>query len=210
VGLIRVASCTFIEQSRKEEEAAVSSSALIRWGGLAAMMGGIAYVINVSLGLLVSETTTSAVHLFADSFAVVPVLLTLVGMVGFHTLQKPNYGGIGRGGFYTVVVGFLAQLIGTITHLLSGSEALEWLVFPVGVGLMIVGLMIYGVATLQARMLPRWCGIAFIVVPPLGIMLEISSEGYGEILFGLLWLALGYVLWSGRGTPTEQQPSRVR
>jgi hypothetical protein len=186
----------------------VSSSELVRWGGLAAMLGGIAYVVNVVLGLLVSETTTSVVHLLADSFAVVPVLLTLVGLVGFHTLQKANYGGIGRGGFYTVVVGLLAQVLGTITHL-SGSEALEWLVFPVGIGLMIVGLVLYGVATLQARVLPRWCGLGFIVVPPLVIVLEISLEGYGETLFGLLWLALGYVLWSGRGT-TAQQPSRVR
>jgi hypothetical protein len=173
------------------------------------MLGGIAYVVNVLLGLLVSETTTSVVHLLADSFAVVPVLLTLVGMVGFHTLQKANYGGIGRGGFYTVVVGLLAQVLGTITHLLSGSEAPEWLVFPVGIGLMIVGLVLYGVATLQARVLPRWCGMAFIVVPPLVIVLEISLEGYGEILFGLLWLALGYVLWSRRGT-TAEQTSRVR
>jgi hypothetical protein len=187
----------------------VSSSELVRWGGLAAMLGGIAYVVNVLLGLLVSETTTSVVHLLADSFAVIPVLLTLVGMVGFHTLQKANYGGIGRSGFYTVVVGLLAQVIGTITHLLSGSEALEWVVFPVGIILMIVGLVLYGVATLQARVLPRWCGLGFIVVPPLVIVLEISLEGYGEILLGLLWLALGYVLWSGRGT-TAQQSSRVR
>ena len=186
----------------------MSSSELVRWGGLAAMLGGIAYVVNVLLGFLVPETTISAVHLLADSFAVVPVLLTLVGMVGFHTLQKANYGGIGRGGFYTVVVGLLAQVLGTITHL-SGSEALNWLVFPVGIILMIVGLVLYGVATLQARVLPRWCGLGFIVVPPLVMVLEIALEGYGEILLGLLWLALGYVLWSGRGT-TAQQPSRVR
>ena len=101
----------------------MSSSDLIRWGGLAAMLGGLASLLNVLLGLLVSETSTSVVHLLADSFAVVPLLLILVGMVGFHTLQKANYGGIGRGGFYTVVLGLLAQVLGTITHL-SGSEAL--------------------------------------------------------------------------------------
>jgi hypothetical protein len=172
------------------------------------MLGGIGYVVDVLLGFLVPERTTSVVHLLADSFAVVPVILTLVGMVGFHTLQRANYGGMGRGGFYTVVVGLLAQVLGTITHL-WGSEALDWLVFPVGIILMIVGLVLYGVATLQARMLPRWCGLSFIVVPPLVIVLEISLEGFGEILLGLLWLALGYVLWSGRGT-TAQQFSRVR
>jgi hypothetical protein len=187
----------------------MSSSDLIRWGGLAAMVGGLAYLLNVLLGLLVPETSTSVVHLLADSFAVVPVLLTLVGMVGLHTLQKANYGGIGRGGFYTVVIGLLAQVLGTISHLLSGSEALEWLVFPVGIILMIVGLMLYGAATLQVRGLPRWCGLGFVVVPPVVIVLEVLREGYGEVVFGLLWLAVGYALWSRRGT-AEGQPSRVR
>ena len=186
----------------------MSSSDLIRWGGLAAMLGGLASLLNVLLGLLVSETSTSVVHLLADSFAVVPLLLILVGMVGFHTLQKANYGGIGRGGFYTVVLGLRAQVLGTITHL-SGSEALEWLVFPVGIILMIGGLMLYGAATLQARVLPRWCGLGFLVVPPLVLVLEVLLEGYGEVLFGLLWLAVGYALWSRRGT-AEGQLSRVR
>jgi hypothetical protein len=186
----------------------MSSSDLIRWGGLAAMLGGLAYLVSVLLGFLVSETTTTIVHFLADSFAVVPVLLILVGMVGFHTLQKANYGGMGRGGFYTVLVGLLAQVLGTISHL-SGSEALDWLVFPVGIVLMIAGLVLYGAATLQARVLPRWCGLGFVVVPPLVIVLEVLLEGYGEVVFGLLWLAVGYALWSRRGT-AEERPSRVR
>ena len=163
----------------------MSSSDLIRWGGLAAMLGSLAYLVSVLLGFLVSETTTTIVHFLADSFAVVPVLLILVGMVGFHTLQKANYGSMGRGGFYTVLVGLLAQVLGTISHLL-GSEALDWLVFPVGIILMIVGLVLYGAATLQVRVLPRWCGLGFVVVPPLVIVLEVLLEGYGEVVFGLL------------------------
>jgi hypothetical protein len=186
----------------------MSSSDLIRWGGLAAMLGSLAYLVSVLLGFLVSETTTTIVHFLADSFAVVPVLLILVGMVGFHTLQKANYGGMGRGGFYTVLVGLLAQVLGTISHL-SGSEALDWLVFPVGIVLMIAGLVLYGAATLQARVLPRWCGLGFVVVPPVVIVLEVLLEGYGEVVFGLLWLAVGYALWSRRGT-AEERPSRVR
>ena len=75
--------------------------------------------------------------------------------------------------------------------------------------LMIVGMMLYGAATLQARVLPRWCGLGFVVVPPLVLVLEVLLEGYGEVLFGLLWLAVGYALWSRRGT-AEGQPSRVR
>lgn len=175
-------------------------SNLIRWGGLAAIAAGIAYVVDALLELLMPSAPSSVVHLLA-------VLLTLVAMVGLHTLQKANYGGIGRGGFYTVVVALLAQALGRIADLL-GNEAFGWLVFPVGIFVMMVGLVLYGAATLQARVLPRWCGLGFIVVPPLVIVLAISFGEYGELVFGLLWLAVGYVLWSRRGTVTEQ-PSRV-
>ncbi len=68
----------------------------------------------------------------------------------------------------------------------------------------LVGFVLYGAATLQARVLPRWCGVGLIV----GLPVTIALENYGTILFGLLWLALGYMLWSRRGAPAEQ-PSRV-
>ena len=48
-----------------------------------------------------------------------------------------------------------------------------------------VGLILYGAATLQAKVLPRWCGIAFIVVLPVTILLG----DYGGMFFGLVWLA---------------------
>jgi hypothetical protein len=76
---------------------------------------------------------------------------------------------------------------------------------------LMVGLVLYGAATLQAMVLPPWCGLALIVVPPIAFYLN-SRVFYGSLaLFGVLWVALGYVLWSLGGTPTEQErPSRVR
>jgi hypothetical protein len=134
---------------------------------------------------------------------IVAALLMVVGLLGLHALQKDNYGRIGRGGFWTVVVASLAQVLGLIVFLL-GSEALIWLVFPVGFVAVPVGLILYGAATLQARVLPRWCGLGLIIVPPVTIVLG----DYGGVLLGLLWLALGYVLWSWRGTAAGQR-SRV-
>ena len=57
---------------------------------------------------------------------------------------------------------------------------------------------------MQARVLPRWCGTAIIVA----LFLFLLGD-FGGILFGLVWLALGYVLWSRREV-SDQQPSRVR
>ena len=175
----------------------MSSSDLIRWAGLAAMVAGVAFILDILFVLTAAEAEwTNVVYIVA-------ALLLVVGMVGLHALQKGNYGRIGRGGFWTVVVSSLAQVVGLIVFLL-GSEALIWLVFPVGFLAVPVGLILYGAATLQARVLPRWCGLGLIVVSPVTVVLG----DYGGIVFGLLWLALGYVLWSQRDAAAEQ-PSRV-
>jgi hypothetical protein len=174
----------------------MSSSNLIRWGGLAAITGGVVWVADA---LLLLATPVSAV---SDGLFGIAALCTAGGFVGFHALQKDDYGRIGRGGLWTVVVATLAQVVGLIVFLL-GSSALEWLVFPVGTSAVLIGFVLYGAATLQARVLPRWCGIAIIVAPFLFLLGD-----YSGILFGLVWLALGYVLWSRREAATEQ-PSRV-
>jgi hypothetical protein len=128
---------------------------------------------------------------------------TIAGFVGFHALQKDNYGRIGRGGLWTVVVATLAIVVGLMVSLL-GNTALERLeLFPVGTFAVFVGFALYGAATLQVRILPRWCGIGLIVGP---FMFVIGN--FGGILFGLLWLALGYTLWSQRDTSVGE-PSRV-
>ncbi len=175
----------------------MSASDLIRWGGLAAMLAGVAFIVDILLVLTTDADWTNVVY-------VVAALLMLVGLVGLHALQEDNYGRIGRGGFWTVVVSTLGQVLGIIVFLLSGSEALIWLVFPVGFLAVPVALILYGAATLQARVLPRWCGLGLIVIPPETVVLG----AYGGVLFGLLWLALGYVLWSRREAAAER-PSRV-
>ena len=166
----------------------MSSSNLIRWCGLAALLAGVAFIVDILLVLTVDADWTNVVYIIA-------ALLMLAGLVGLHTLQKDNYGRIGQGGFWMVVIAILGQVAGIIVYLL-GSEVLNWLVFPVGFLAVPVGLMLYGIATLQAKVLPRWCGLGLVIIPLISIVLG----DYGGILFGLLWLALGYVLWAWRGT----------
>jgi len=70
---------------------------------------------------------------------------------------------------------------------------------------MLVGFVVYGVATLRAKVLPLWFGFALIVSMPISLPLG----AYGTTLFGLIMLALGYALWSRKGASTEQPSSRV-
>ena len=104
---------------------------------------------------------------------------------------------------WTVVVATLALVVGMIVSLLGSTALDEGPFFPVVTLAVVVGFVLYGAATLQARVLPRWCGIGFIVGPLMFVLGDL-----GGILFGLLWLALGYVLWSQRDTSVGQ-PSRV-
>jgi len=178
----------------------MSSLNLIRGGGLAAMLGGVVWIIYALLGLAGGDLEESNP---LDTLIIIAWLLQVVGLVGFHTLQKRNYGRIGQGGFYTFIVGAPTQALGLLL-LLAGSETLGELLIGVGGVGILIGLVLYGAATLQARVLPRWCGIALIVSLPVTILLG----AYGGILFGVVWLALGYVLWTQRST-TNERSSRV-
>ena len=57
--------------------------------------------------------------------SLVAVLLTAVGLLGFHALQKGNYGRIGRGGVYTSIAGALVQALAVVVSLLSGGGYLN-------------------------------------------------------------------------------------
>jgi hypothetical protein len=178
------------------------SSSLVRLGGLASMLAGVVFLVDEILGLMNPAP-------YLDVMFVVAMLLMLAGMIGFHALQQGNYGRLGWVGFYAVVVGVLALVLGLVL-LLSGSTALLWLL-PVATLAILVGFALYGVATLQARVLPRWCGVGFIVgLPVWWVVSVVLGNEYGGslggMLFALLWLALGYVLWSRRGIAAEEAP----
>jgi len=185
----------------------MTSSNIIRWGGLAAMLGGLFWVVWSLLGRVSFEAAGSP---FANALLLLAAVLTLGGLVGLHALQGGNYGRIGRAGFYTAAVGLLVQALAAL-FLLMGSGAwevrLQWLVAPAGSLIVLVGLVLYGAATtLQAKVLARWCGLGLIVVPPIAFYMH-SRIFYGSLaLFGVLWVALGYVLWCR----IVRQPSSLR
>jgi hypothetical protein len=179
----------------------MATSGLIRWGAIGLMLGGVMWVVlglSALVGYLQAIPGREDVVLF-----VVALLLTAAGLVGLHTLQKDSYGLLGQAGFYIALAAVATRILGAVVFL-AGSLVLEWISFPGTLG-MLVGFVLCGVATLQARVLPRWYGLALIVSMPVSLPLAV----YGTALFGLILLVLGYVLWSRRGTTTEQ-PSRVR
>lgn len=185
----------------------MAASGLIRWGAIGLMLSGLTWVVlglSAFVGYLQAIPGREDIVLF-----VVAHLLLAVGLVGLHALQKDSYGLLGRAGFYILLVAVAVRVLHAMVFL-TGSLALQWTSFP-GVLGMFVGFVLYGVATLRARVLPRWYGLGFIgsalimVVPGSLPLLRYATT----TLYGLILLMLGYVLWLRRGATTEQ-PSRVR
>jgi len=129
------------------------SSNLVRWGGLAAMLGGVTWVVlglGAVVGYLQAIPGREDIVLF-----VVALLLTATGLVGLHTLQKGSYGLLGLAGFYIALAAITARILGAVVFL-AGSSALEWISLPGTLG-MLVGFVLYGVLyTINKHAPPRF------------------------------------------------------
>lgn len=166
----------------------------IRWGALAAVLGGVAFVVGDLLYLTSPESDLLTV------VTNVAITLILLGLVGLHLLQRENYGLVGRIGFYLFFAGGLTEMLGSLLVALEGN-AFEW-VMAIGFMAVILGSVFYGVAIWRARILPRWVGVWFILAP----ISPFVFDAFGGSVQGLLWVTLGYFLFSRRGEPAEQHP----
>jgi hypothetical protein len=121
----------------------MSDSDVIRWGGLAAMVAGVVFIFYWLFALANPQFP------FLGSILILAELLVLVGLVGFHALQKGSYGRIGRAGFYTAIVAILVHVVSLEAIFLGGGVAFGWLE-RIGILGQLIGLALYGAATLQA------------------------------------------------------------
>jgi hypothetical protein len=195
----------------------MSSSDLVRWGGLAGILAGVAWAVSgiVHFALVYPEAGTGPTGSLSDylieSAHAVAEAGMLGALLGLRARQTPAYGRLGMAGFVLALLGSALLCAITVIAIISGDalgEAVLGTIFISGVLGWLVGFPLLGIATLRARVLPRWCGVLLLAYFPLfGFLL--ASYGWGGIALGLLWGALGYVLWSWRGTAAEQQPSRV-
>ncbi len=199
----------------------MSSSDLIRWGGIAAMVAGALVIVLV----LLSEALPEG---FFFVFILV-FLLLVAALLGLHARQAGRSGPLGRLGLVLALIGAgaLAALFAVVgvAEALFGfdpdeSAALGAVLLALFIAF-IVGTVLLGVATIRAGVLPRWAAVLFAFGLPAGLAIDLLTGAFFEeeatpwgfyigppaFAVGLLWL--GYALWSGRGTEGEQ-PSRVR
>jgi hypothetical protein len=179
----------------------------IRWGALVAFASGALWIAGGLLHLAYPQDPPGMLGYYLNYLGTAvfsaAYLGVLGGLVGLHASQMTSfsYGRLGRAGFLAAFVGAALALVGQATSgIFPQNATLGWLFsdpgygFQAGILLTSVGLVLMGVATLRAGVLPRWCGFGLIA---LVIFLALGAYG-GFVVVGLIWLALGYALWSGR------------
>jgi hypothetical protein len=171
-----------------------------------AMLGGALYVVAGVVQLASPEQTdpfSRTSDYLIGALLALSFLLTLAGFLALHLRQAGRYGGPrGWTGFRAATLGQGAMLVSAVVSLAAGKLALGFL-YVIGVFVLLVGLALLSVATYRAAILPHWS--AYLVA---ALAVIVFGE-IGVILAGLVWLALGYILFSQRGA-TAEQPSRVR
>ncbi len=197
----------------------MSSSDLIRWSAIAAMVGGVSLAIAdlfamVTFGDKFSETVTIGTYALDTVLDLIALILLLLALVGLYVRQAEVTGPLGLVGFIVAFVGtvlvagfawtglFIAPYLAAHTpELLDSGEAPPGLL-PTFIPFA-VGWLLFGIASLRGRVYPRWVAILLIVgaVP--------SILPLTQVVLGVAVAVLGLYLFAGRDAAEAQQTPSV-
>lgn len=201
----------------------MSSSKLIRWSGLAALVGSVLLVAldGMEFALLGGQlesvaAATSALIIVRVSLIVV-IVLTLLGLVGLYAHQAEQAGTLGLIAFLVAFTGtvmvagvqwsavFIGPWLAEVAPEILDTEPSGMLAagFILSLVLLALGWLLFGLASLRARVLPRGAAILLMVGSVIFIVvLFLEFPGY-DVVFGVALAWMGYALWSGAGEPAS-------
>lgn len=158
-----------------------------------ALLTGLLF-IGLSAVSLVSDPAPVLDLVFAAAW-----LSAIMPVVRLRALHEGRDGTWGTVGAWALIAGAVAHVLGLVVRV-AGSDALNWLVLPVGVLLLFVGLVALAVGTWRAGVLPHWCSIAMALALPLtfltSIWVPVQGDGSGDypgvFVMGSFWLAVAF------------------
>lgn len=196
----------------------MSLPTFVRWGAGAGLLGA---ALSLTEGLLVLANPgywrfDSPLDYLVAAVEGAALLAVLGGLAGLHARQAGVYGRLGALGFFTAFsgtvlagVGHLGGVpffefvnVGAVAYVLIGLSLGSFLIggvtYVLGIFAMSAGLVLIGVATVNAGELPRWSGLARIVGTA---GLWVAGNAGGWVVFGAAWALVGYTLLTTNGAP---------
>jgi len=199
----------------------MSTSHRPKWSGLAAVLGGVLWIAqNVALAFAPEGCIAAECDLPGRSYreassglvvlGLAAVLLIAGGFVGVVRLARRagRFRRLGHTGLGLSITGVALIAFAIVIQLIvfggeRGFQLWPWFVVPGGLAL-VLGCLLLGIAILRAQVLPRWVAVLLII----GVLAMLGFNDQNErvllaVPFGLAWIAVGYVLWSGRHEATH-------
>ena len=205
----------------------MSNTKLIRWSGLALVLGGICLALFVLIhpqGAFTADVIASRIAETAHTFHFLGATLAIFGFVGLllYQLEKGS-----RLGLIGVILAFFGTIWFSGLGLMSfaalpfiarndpalvAPNGLFWSeppnpVFLLGLLSFVLGYVVLGIAILRGVGLPRWSGLLLIAgaflssLPPVAVPTVLILTAGGVLLgAGLAWI--GFALWSGKSDMT--------
>jgi hypothetical protein len=199
------------------------SENLIRWGGLAAITGGVLIIIydvldaTVFAGEHTSEMLTSGSWLLVQILGLAAILLIALASVGLYVRQARQTESLGLIGFVLAFVGtimvFGVQWSEAFMGPMMAEEAPEILTvepsgaFLIGISLTFllfaIGWLILGLATIRGGVFPRGAGVLLSVGGVLFFILAFLELPLWTVILSVAIIWMGYGLWSGEVATTR-------
>ncbi len=204
----------------------MSSTTLYRLSGLALLPGALLFLVgNVLSTVLLSDTSlptqqSSTLYVSLTLLTFIGTALLLLGLPGILARQAARAGWLGLVGFLLVFLGGSLSLSDTVVGLLTiswlsvnaphvmtqmFSENAAFFVYEAVASLLLaVGGVLLGIATMRARVLPRWAGLLLIaaaVLNLIGFSLPDNTivTSVASVLLALAFGWFGYALWLTKG-----------
>ena len=209
----------------------MSARALFRSSGLALILGSLIFVVSTPLtgGTGIGQYSNPLL-LPARLGQIIAGALLLIGSVGLYLRQSGQAGKLGLVSFGMTFLGNAAHwnllpILAFAEALLAARPETQSLVatesgvnwgplfmgyFAVSSLIFYVGMVLFGIATLRARIFPRWAALLLIIGPIVTIIilptgLASQSPIVGAIIAGVFMSVFawcGYTLWAGKDETT--------